>query len=117
MGMNTQQSSHQRLAAFFAARGGTWDDLRHEAEARGVSVMEVVRARAEAEQAARQADSERVRVLVRNPAVQRALREGRLPTPDELALAHTPAAPQVAPRDPNAPPSAGRVISPAAPRR
>jgi hypothetical protein len=87
--MSNEQSSHQRLAAYYAGQHDTWGDLRREAENRGLSVMELVRMRAEESQAR--------------------LREGRMPTPAELGDPEEPARPD------ERPPSSGRIVSPPRP--
>jgi hypothetical protein len=84
----SSQSSHQLLAAAFAAP--TWEELRAQADARGLTVMQLQRERLQAEWRSRQEDAERMRALSLNPIVRRALREGRLPTPEELASAESP---------------------------
>ena len=107
--MSNEQSSHQRLAAYYAGQHDTWGDLRREAENRGLSVMELVRMRAEESQARLRDATERAQALAQRPTVRRALREGRMPTPAELGDPEEPARPD------ERPPSSGRIVSPPRP--
>jgi hypothetical protein len=92
-------------------------DMYDEAEERGVSVRQVAHERERADREWREADRARVRALLDDPTTLRQLRaqwEPRPILPDgTVAPAAVVQTPQPeAPRDPNAPPSAGRSISP-----
>jgi len=97
------------------------DDMRAEAEERGVSVRQVAYERERAEREWREADRARVRALLDDPDTLRALRrqweprhqlpDGTYPPIPPIPPLPTPEPPP-APRDPNAPPSSGRNINP-----
>jgi hypothetical protein len=105
--MGNRQSGHQDLSsAFSSARAlAKTREIEQEAAERGVSVLVVAQERFEAEQARLEANAARVQALISDPATLQRLRAqwaGTSPAPE----------PEMAPRDPNAPPSAGRQISP-----
>jgi hypothetical protein len=80
--------------------------LQAEARERGMLLIEVEREHRLAEQDRRQADYERTLALINDPATLRRLR--RVWAGEQL-----PPEPEPEPvRDPNAPPSAGKIISP-----
>jgi hypothetical protein len=83
--------------------------MQKEAEERGISVLRVEQEYLEAEWERRQADAARVQAMINDPATLRRLR--RVWAGEQLPPEPEPAPP----RDPNAPPSSGRIISP--PRR
>jgi hypothetical protein len=106
-----QQPAHEWYRAQQAERADMYD----EAEERGVSVRQVAHEREQADREWREADRARVRALLDDPTTLRQLRAQWEPQP---ILPDGAVAPQVAeppepePVDPNAPPSAGRSISP-----
>jgi len=79
--------------------------MQKEAEERGISVLRVEQEYLEAEWERRQADSARVQAMINDPATLRRLR--RMWAGEQLPPEPEPAPP----RDPNAPPSSGRIIS------
>jgi hypothetical protein len=119
--MNGQQSGYQALAGAVSTQRLRAEELeiQQEAAARGVSVWQVAREWRAAEQERRQADGERVRALIADPATLRALRaqwairpvgSDSAPSSPEEPEPETPETPA---RDPHAPPSAGRLVNPA----
>lgn len=107
--MNDQpQTGHQALTGAFSSASARDEiaAIQQEAADRGVSVGQVAREHLEAVQERRQASAERVQALINDPATLRRLRAqwaGETMAPE----------PEPAPRDPNAPPSAGRNVAPA----
>jgi hypothetical protein len=116
--MNNQRSSFQALTgAFSSVRARDKQrEIEQEANERGVSISVVARERFEAEQERIRADQERVQALINDPATLRALQAMAAPRKRQadgtFAPVPTTPEPEPAPRDPNAPPSAGRQISP-----
>jgi hypothetical protein len=108
--MTRQQSGHQALSSAYSADAALAKqrEIEQEASERGVSVLVVAQEWFEAEQESREANAARVNALINDPETLRQLRA-------QWAGASPPPAPEPEPRDPNAPPSAGRQISP--PRR
>jgi len=111
-----QQSANQWYYELQAERA----DMAAEAEARGVSVRQVAYEREQADREWREADRARVRSLINDPDILRQLRRQWEPRYQLSDGTYPPipvlqAEPEPAPRDPNARPSSGRIISP--PRR
>jgi hypothetical protein len=102
----------KNLSQYYATQPPAWQEykaLEAEAAERGVPLAQVAREHLEAARERRQADAERVQAILADPVAMRRIRAqwaGETPPPEP---------PQAAPRDPNAPPSAGRNINP--PRR
>jgi hypothetical protein len=102
----------KNLSQLYATQRPAWQEYKAvEAEAaeRGVPLTQVAREHLEAAHDRQQADAERVRAILADPVAMRRWRAqwaGETPPPEP---------PQATPRDPNAPPSAGRNIS--TPRR
>jgi hypothetical protein len=103
-----QQTGHQALTGAFSSASArdAMRQVQDEANERGVSISVVARERFEAEQERIGADQERVQALINDPATLRRLRA-------QWAGETVPETAPPEPRDPNAPPSAGRNISPA----
>ncbi len=91
-------------------------DMYDEAEERGVTVRQVAHERERADREWREADRARVRALLDDPTTLRQLRAQWEPRPVQPDGTVAPLVAQAQetpePRDPNAPPSSGRSISP-----
>jgi hypothetical protein len=109
--MNKRQSGFQMLATATGAQRARAEmrQMQQEANERGISVLRVEQEHLEAEWERRQADAARVQALINDPATLRRWRRVWAGEPME------PEPEEAAPRDPNAPPSSGKSISP--PRR